>query len=425
MSEREFDLVVWGASGFTGRLVAAHILYRAGTGGEGEGAAEGGLRWALGGRNRAKLEEVRAEIGREVGLSTSDLPLVVGDSGDEDFMDALARRTRVVCTTVGPYAKYGSELVAACARNGTHYCDLTGEVQWMQRMIDEHDAEARESGARIVHTAGFDSIPSDLGVYFLQREMRARHGVPAKRIACRVADFSGGASGGTVASMMNMMEEAEADPKIRRIIADPYALNPKGERRGPDEGDRAAPAWDEDFESWTAPFVMAGINTRVVRRSNALLGQVYGDDFRYDEAMLTGKGPAGFARAAAISAGTGGAMLMAAVGPLRRLGERFLPAPGEGPSRKTREAGHYTIRLHGEHPEDAGKSLDAVVRGDMDPGYGSTSKMLGEVALCLAQDELDSAGGISTPAACIGDALLARLPVHAGVRFSIVDGTRG
>ncbi len=403
---QEFDVVVWGATGFTGRLVAEYLLERYGVGGE--------LRWALGGRNEAKLEALRGELGQEV-------PLVVGDGDDEASLAELARRTRVVCTTVGPYARYGSKLVQACANLGTHYCDLTGEVQWMRRMIDAHQKQAEASGARLVHTCGFDSIPSDLGVFFLQREMRARHGVPCARIKCRAAKFQGGFSGGTAASLLNVLAEAERDPEVRRILADPYALNPPGQRSGPDAGDRAGPAWDPDFQAWIAPFVMAGINTRVVRRTNALLGQLYGADFRYDEAMLTGSGPAGWLRAAALSTGLGATMAAAAVGPLRRGLARLLPKPGEGPTKEQREAGFFVIRLFGAHPQDRGKSLRARVTGDRDPGYGSTAKMLGESAVCLARDELGVGGGFWTPASAMGAPLLARLQASAGVAFALEE----
>jgi short subunit dehydrogenase-like uncharacterized protein len=412
-TDRRFDVVVWGATGFTGRIVAEYLLERYGLGGE--------LRWAIAGRNSEKLEGVRTEIGAQVGVDAGALPILTGDSGDAASLEALARETRVVCTTVGPYAKYGSELVAACAKLGTHYCDLTGEVHWVRRMIDAHEEAARASGARIVHTCGFDSIPSDLGTFFVQREMRGRHGVPCRRVKCRVKGFSGGFSGGTVASMLNMMEEAGADPAIRRLLADPYSLNPEGRRAGPDTSEGAAPAWDEDFESWTAPFVMAAINTRVVRRSDALLGGLYGEGFCYDEAVLTGKGPAGFAAAAATSAGLAATMLVGALGPLRRLGSRFLPEPGEGPSREKREAGYFDIRFFGEHPVDRGKSLHARVTGDRDPGYGSTAKMLGEAAVCLALDRLEAGGGSWTPASAMGDALLARLAANAGLTFTIED----
>ena len=406
--DREFDVVVWGATGFTGRLVAEYLLARYGT---------GELRWALGGRNERKLERVRHGLG----AAAAGLPLVLGDGDDEVSLRALAERTRVVCTTVGPYALYGSKLVAAFVEAATHYCDLTGEVQWMRRMIDAHQDAATASGARIVHTCGFDCIPSDLGVHFVQREMRARHGVAAPRVKCRVAGFSGGASGGTLASMLNMLEEAGRDREVIRILNDPYALNPKDLRSGPDRRESVRPEYDEDYAQWTAPFVMGAVNTKVVRRSNALLGHPYGRDFRYDEAQLAGAGPAGLARAAAIAAGLAGAMGAASLGPVRRLLANRLPAPGEGPSAAKREAGYWDLRFLARHPEDPAQSLRARLTGDRDPGYGSTSKMLGESAVCLALDALVSPPGFSTPAAAMGDALLERLRARAGVTFEIED----
>jgi short subunit dehydrogenase-like uncharacterized protein len=412
--DREFDVILWGATGFTGRLVAQYLLERYG--------ADGDLRWALGGRSEAKLQKVRSHIGSAAHRSAEALPLVVGNGDDEASLHILARRTRVVCTTVGPYARYGSKLVAACAGLGTHYCDLTGEVQWMRRMIDAHQKDAEASGARIVHNCGFDSIPSDLGVYFMQREMQRRHGVPCCRIAYRVKGFAGGFSGGTAASLLNVLEEASADPAVRRIVADPYALNPEGQRSGPDGPDSVAPAYDDDFGEWTAPFVMAAINTRVVRRTNALLGHPYGADFRYDEATLMGSGIAGLAKASALSAALGAAMAAGAVGPLRGLLASLLPSPGEGPSPAQREAGYFDIRLFGEHPDDPAKSLRGRVTGDRDPGYGSTSKMLGESAVCLARNDLDVAGGFWTPTAAMGSPLLARLEQSAGLEFTIEDG---
>jgi short subunit dehydrogenase-like uncharacterized protein len=409
--ERELDVVVWGATGFTGSLVAAYLAQRYGVGGD--------LRWALGGRSRDKLEALRDALGGDTGADVSGLPLVVGDADDEASLAALARRTRVVCTTVGPYARCGSKLVAACARAGTHACDLTGEVQWMRRMIDAHEREAAASGARIVHTCGFDSIPSDLGVFFLQREMRARHGAPSPHVKYRVRKFQGGFSGGTAASMLNLLEESARDPEVRRLVADPYALNPEGRRTGPDGPDQAAPAWDTDFAAWTAPFVMAAVNTRVVRRTNALTGYAYGRDFRYDEAMLMGPGPAGWARAAALSAGLGGVLLAGSIGPLRRALGRMLPAPGEGPSAAEREAGFFDVLLFGEQPDGRGEGLRARVTGDRDPGYGSTARMLGESAVCLARDELAVGGGFWTPASAMGEPLLERLQASAGLAFSL------
>ncbi len=410
---REFEVVVWGASGFTGKLTAEYLLARYGV--------PGMLRWAIAGRKAAKLEAVRADLARETGVAAAALPILVGDGDDAAFLDTLTRRTQVVCTTVGPYARYGSKLVAACAANGTDYCDLTGEVHWMARMIEGHHDAAVASGARITFNCGFDCIPSDLGAFFLQREMRARHGVACSRIQYRVAGFSGGASGGTVASMLAMMEEAERDPAVMHAMTDPYALNPKGERAGPDGPERTAPAWDADFQQWTAPFVMAGINTKVVRRTNALLGYAYGRDFRYDEAMLWGAGPLGFTKAAATSTATLAVMRAMRIGPLRRAISGRLPQPGDGPSRQKREAGYFDIHLRGEHPTDATKSLRARIRGDRDPGYGSTSKMLGESAVCLARDPLAVAGGCWTPASAMGEPLLARLNENAGVTFRLEE----
>jgi short subunit dehydrogenase-like uncharacterized protein len=334
-------------------------------------------------------------------------------------MAEMARSTRVVCSTVGPYAKYGSALVAACAATGTHYCDLTGEAHWMQRMIDAHHDEARATGARIVFTCGFDCIPSDLGAWFLQREMRARQDVACARIAYRVKGFSGAASGGTLASGLNMFEEAARDPSIMRAMNDPYALNPRGERAGPDPQEGSAPVWDARFDQWTAPFIMGAINTKVVRRSNALLDYAYGRDFRYDEAMLMGSGPGGFAKAVAASVGMAAMQAALKLGPVRKLAAARAPASGEGPTRAQQEKGYFDILLYGEHPDGPERSLRGRVTGDRDPGYGSTSKMLSESALCLARDPLTSPGGMSTPAAAMGEALLVRLEKHAGIAFTI------
>ncbi len=409
---REFDVIVWGATGFTGHLVAEYLLAQYG--------ASGDLAWALGGRSHQRLEAVR----RELGPGAEELPLVVGDGDDEASLMALAQRTRVVCTTVGPYARFGSKLVSVCARLGTDTCDLTGEVQWMRRMIDAHQDAAAASGARIVHTCGFDSIPSDLGVFHLQREMRARRGAPCRHVRYRVLRFQGGFSGGTAASLLNVMAEAGRDPEVRRIVADPYALNPEGRRAGPDGPDQSAPAWDEAFGQWTGPFMMAGINTRVVRRSHALLGDAYGPDFRYDEAMLTGPGPAGWLKAAALAAGLGATLAAGSIAPLRKGLAALLPTPGEGPSREQRDAGFFEILLHGAHPDDPGKSLRSRITGDRDPGYGSTAKMLGESAVCLAKDAIPVAGGFWTPAAALGEPLLERLRKHAGLTFELEPGAR-
>lgn len=402
-----------GATGFTGRLVAGFLLRRYGPPGR-------ELRWALSGRSREKLQRVREELARETGVEEArDLPLHIADAADPEALGTLAGSTRVVCTTVGPYAMYGSALVAACADAGTHYCDLSGELPWMRRMIDAHEGRARATGARIVHSCGFDSIPSDLGVRFVQEAMRERYGVVSPHVKLRVKSLRGGVSGGTAASMLHLVEEARADAAVARLVADPYALNPEGERAGPDGPDPRAPAWDPDFRSWSAPFVMSVVNTRVVRRTHALGGFPYGRDFRYDEALLTGPGPLGWARAVGVAAGTGGLALAASVGPLRGVLARILPAPGEGPSAEARRKGGFDLRLHARSPDDPARSLRARVTGDRDPGYGSTAKMLAESAVCLAADALAVGGGFWTPAAAMGDALRARLESHAGLSFAL------
>jgi short subunit dehydrogenase-like uncharacterized protein len=406
-TDREFDIVLWGATGFTGQLVADYLI--------GAYGSAGAFRLALGGRSQARLSAVRDRLG------APDLPLVLGNGEDAASLESLAARTRVVCTTVGPYARHGSGLVAACARAGTRYCDLTGEMHWIRRMLDAHQAEAEASGALLVPSCGFDSIPSDLGVFFVQREMRARHAAPSPRVKCRVEGFSGGMSGGTIASMLNLLEEAAADPGVRRLLADPYALDPPGRPRGRDSSEGLLPGWDADFGQWTAPFVMAGINTRVVRRSNALLGDAYGPGFRYDEAILTGAGPLGALKAAAVSAGMALGLGALALGPVRRLVAPWLPSPGEGPSPEQRQKGYWDLRFHAAPPEGApADPLRARLRGDRDPGYGSTAKMLGESAVCLALDPLEASGGFHTPASAMGQALIDRLQKNAGVTFEVL-----
>ena len=404
---REFDVVVWGASGFTGRLVAEFLHGRYGP---------DDLSWAMAGRNLAKLERVRAEIGAE------GIPIVIADANQADTLEALVARTTVLCSTAGPYAIYGSALVAACVAAGTHYCDLTGEVAWMRRMIDAHHEMARTTGARIVHSCGFDSVPSDLGVWLLQREMVERFGVPASAIKFRLRKASGGFSGGTAASMLNMLDEADADPQLQQLLANPYALDPQGAAGGLDGLDSGAPHQDAHDGTWVAPFVMGAINTRVVRRSNALMGYPYGHDFRYEEGMAFGPGARGFVLALLMSLGFGAFNAVARVRTLRDLLARLLPKAGEGPSAAAREAGFFAIELYARHGDDVGKSLRLLIRGDRDPGYGATAKMLGESAVCLAKDPLAVGGGVLTPAVAMAGELLERLLASAGMSFELADG---
>ena len=400
--DREYDIIVWGATGFTGRLVVDYMA---------EQQANSNLKWAVGGRNPQKLQQM---------LAGRDVAMVTADSGDEASIEALVRKTRVILTTVGPYARYGSSLVAACAKHGTDYCDLTGEIHWMREMITAYQEEARATGARIVHTCGFDSIPSDLGVYFLQKHMLSTHGVPARQIKYRPRAFNGGFSGGTIDSMIAMMEKAREDKSIRTKLADPYVLNDT--QRGLDGPDRLSAYYDEDFDSWVGPFVMGSVNTRVVRRSAELLNGLYGRDFQYNEGVLSGKGAGGFLGATGTGVGTGVFVGAASVSFTRGLMQKFLPKPGEGPSDDAINNGYYDIELFGQHPTDSNKNVRVRVKGDKDPGYGSTSKMIAESALALAQDDLPVSGGFWTPASAMGDQLLARLPQSAGVTFEVVEG---
>ncbi|MDX1734131.1 MAG: saccharopine dehydrogenase NADP-binding domain-containing protein [Halioglobus sp.] len=405
MAEREFDIIVWGASGFTGQLVAEYLAATYGV--------DGDLRWAMAGRNEAKLKDVL----RTVAPGAKDsLPLVIADSADRASLDAMVARANVICTTVGPYAKYGTPLVEACIEAGTDYCDLTGEVQWMARIIPEYQAAAEDSGARIVHTCGFDSVPFDMGAWHLQQLMHEKHGVYAKHIKGRVVGSRGGASGGTIASMLNMMDEAKSDSGLMKRVADPYVLYPEGVATGPDKPDQRGAVYDETFGQWTSPFIMAAINTRVVRRTNALLGLPWGQDFRYDEAILNRSRT----QASLVSMGMGAGMLTMALGPTRKLAQRFLPQPGEGPDAGTRESGYYELLFHGIHPSDPGCDMRLRVYGDMDPGYGSTSRMLGEAAACLAVDKAITGGGFWTPASALGQAYLQRLQDSAGLTFEPV-----
>jgi short subunit dehydrogenase-like uncharacterized protein len=387
-ANREFDLVVYGASGFTGQLIAEYLAERYG--------ADGELRWALAGRNAEKI----AGLVTSAGLPAS-LPIIAADSSDPDAMRALAARTRVVLSAVGPYQLYGNELVAACAIGGTDYVDLCGEPNWMRQMIDRHSDSARASDARIVFSCGFDSIPSDLGVYYLQRIARERFGAPATEIRARVRAMQGTASGGTVASMQATMGAAAKDPAVGDLLKDPYCLAPG--QAAVEQPDSHKPCHDDDRDSWAAPFIMAVINIPNVHRSNALLDNAYGANFRYSEMLLTGPGEQGEKMARALAV------------PSLGNGDKT-PQPGEGPSREEQEAGFYDLLFIGR--TDAGDTVRVSVKGDRDPGYGSTSRMVAESAVALALDGIPTGGGIWTPAAAMGDRLIERLSRHAGLVFS-------
>ena len=384
---REFDIVVYGASGFTGRLVAEYLAGR-------KGAA---TRWAMAGRDFAKLAAVRDEIG-----APSDLPLIAADASNPQSLRGMAKRTRVVLTTVGPYQLYGSDLVAACAAEGTDYADLCGEPAWMRAMIDANDAKAKKTGARIVFSCGFDSIPFDLGVLTLQTEATKRFGKPFARVKARVRKMRGTFSGGTAASLKATLAAAAKDPNIVALLKNPFALTPGFE--GPKQPSGMKPEFDDDFGSWMAPFVMAAINTRNVHRTNALTGFSFGRDFVYDEMVMTGAGEKGEQIAKGMA--TQGSGMEGDKG----------PKPGEGPSREERENGFYDLVFLGIGAD--GRKLAASVKGDKDPGYGSTSKMIAETALALAEDDT-VAGGVWTPGAALGLPLAERLQKNAGIVFAI------
>jgi short subunit dehydrogenase-like uncharacterized protein len=399
---REFDIVLWGATGFTGRLVADYLVRNYVSG-------DTGLRLALAGRNKTKLEGIAREVG------APQLPILVGDSFDTDSLNVIASKTEVLISAVGPYAKYGAEIVAACVRNGTDYCDLTGETHFVRAMIDAHQEDARETGARIVHCCGFDSIPSDLGALMVQEAFRERHGRYASEVKMAAGEMSGGMSGGTLASLLNVFDELKVNPKLRRVLGNPYALNPKGVT-GPDKGDQAGVRYDKHL-GWTSPFIMAAINTRIVRRSHALIGLPWGRDFRYSEVMSTGKGARGLTRAVTFVGGIGVFMGAVAVPFTRPLIVKRLPAPGEGPSERVRAKGYFKTR---HVALGNGELVRGVVSDHRDPGYGSTAVMLSEAALCLALQgaQLRSEGGILTPASAMGMRLVERLRA-AGLTFEI------
>ena len=396
---RRLDVVVFGATGFAGRLVAEYLAER---------YAGSDIRWAMAGRSEDKLARVRAEIA-EQHPAAKDVELIVADSGDRASLDRMAAAAEVVCTTVGPYALYGDAVVDACIEHGTDYCDLTGEVQWIRKIIDTRQARAESTSARIVHCCGFDSIPSDLGVFALQEAAIARDGAPVEEVRFLLAGAKGGFSGGTAASLANALKEAK-DPAVRKVMGHAYALNPEGERKGPDRGDQMGVAKDPVTGRWTGPFVMAAVNTRVVRRSNALLGYRYGADFRYSEVVRFPRGAKGLASATAYTAGFAALLGALAVSPTRSLLERFaFPKPGEGPSREAIERGWFRVVLSGR--TDGREVIGVDVKGRRDPGYGATACMLAESALCLALQgrELSSPGGILTPASAMGRALVERL----------------
>jgi len=394
-SARTHDLVVFGATGFVGRLLAAYLAE----------AAPAGTRIALAGRSRARLLEVRAGLP----ASAREWPVLEADSGDPASLVALAAQTHVLATTVGPYARYGLPVVEACAAAGTHYADLTGEVLFVREAIDRVDAVARETGARIVHAAGYDSIPSDLSAMLLAARAAA-DGAGGLRDVRLVAYLRGGFSGGTIDSMRAQVEAMHENPALRRVVGDPFALSPDRDAE-PDTRqprDAGPPARTPDGR-WTAPFVMASYNTRIVRRSNALQDWAYGRGMSYGEVMGTGRGPVGAVTAVGLTAGLAGTLAAMSFAPTRAVLDRVLPAPGSGPSEEARRKGWFTMVV--DAGTEDGRRYRATAAGKGDPGYAATAVMLGESALALALDgdRLPDRAGSLTPATALGDVLVERL----------------
>jgi short subunit dehydrogenase-like uncharacterized protein len=391
---KEFDIVIHGATGFTGRLVAEYMMARYPNTGNVEG-----IRWAMGGRSADKLAAVRDEIG-----ALKDTPLVVTDTANASSLQQLMARTRLVLTTVGPYQLYGNEMVAACAASGVDYVDLCGEPAWMRHMIDAYEAAAKQSGARIVFSCGFDSVPFDMGVFMLQSQFKQKFGHAASRVRGRVRKMKGTFSGGTAASLKATMAAAGAEPTVLDLLCNPFSLTPCF--TGPKQPSGSEPMIDEALgaDIWVAPFVMAAINTRNIHRSNFLMGHTYGTDFVYDEMMITGSGEKG-------------QQIANHVANDKSLGGEGGPKPGEGPSKEERDKGFYDVLFIGEDAQ--GNTARVSVKGDRDPGYGSTSKMIAECAVCLLKSSSETGGGIWTPAPALGKDIVTRLQANAGLTFAV------
>ena len=389
-SSNVFDIVVYGATGFTGQLVAEYLAAHYGN--------DKQLKWAMAGRSLAKLASVRDAIG-----APADTPLIVADASDVASLQAMIEQTKSVVTTVGPYLLYGNDLVAACAASGTDYFDLCGETPWMRRIIDAHEATAQRSGARIIFSCGYDSLPFELGVFYCQETAKKVLGTPVSRVKGRIRAMKGTFSGGTAASGRALFEAAARDPSLLALMRDPFALTPGFQ--GPKQPPGNKPMFDDDLQAWVTPFFMANINTRNVHRSNMLMGFPYGRDFVYDEMQITGPGEEGEASARRILAAN------------NKMATSVAPKPGEGPSKEERESGSYDLLFVAPAPD--GRQVRVAVKGDRDPGYGSTSKMIAECAICLLRDTPELKAGIWTPGAAMGDRLIKRLVDHAGISFEV------
>jgi short subunit dehydrogenase-like uncharacterized protein len=400
---RAHDLVVWGATGVAGGLVAEQLTER---------YSADDLSLAVGGRDEERLQALATELK----LATDgwdEIPVVVGDATDQSSLRDVARSTDVVCTTVGPYAEYGTGLVEACIDAGTDYCDLTGEVTWVREMIDRYHDAAESAGVRIVHSCGFDSVPADLGTLLVQSYATAEFGASCDLVRIYLDGADGVVSGGTLASGLQMFDAAATDPVARESLQNPYSLAPAGERSGVDPGAQRTPKRDALRGGWTAPSPMASVNERIVRRSNALRGYPWGREFQCTEVIPTGGGVGGAAVASTVTAGLGVGVGALALPPARAILRRFaVPALSDGPTEEQVESGHFNVRVLGRGTATDGPFVvEAEVAADRDPGYGATAKLLGESGMSLVLDEVDSPvdGGVLTPASGIGAPLADRL----------------
>ena len=396
---KQFDIIIWGATSFTGKLVVEYIFKK---------FASTKIKWAIAGRNKEKLENVRSKV------ADKNIPIFIADSFDEKSLSVIVKKSKVICSTVGPYSLYGSLLVELCVKHSTNYCDITGEAHWIRTIIDKFHKDAKKKKIKIVNSCGFDSIPSDMGVYFIQNQIKKAYKSYAKSIKMRVAGIRGGISGGTYGSMNNLLKEAYADKSVFKVLNNPYGLNPRDKMEGLDKKDLRKIIFDNESKSWIYPFIMAGINTKIVRRSNALSNFQYGKEFTYEEATMAGKGISGFWKAILALF----PLAMIGINPnsfLKKIVNSFMPKPGEGPGIEKRKNGFYNLRFY--ITIDKKRKAFAKVIGDSDPGYGSTSKMLAESALSLAFDNLPGNYGVITPSFAMGDKLLKRLKENAGLSF--------
>lgn len=407
MATARFDFILYGATSFVGKIIAHYLIN--------EHSEREAFEWAIAGRSPAKLNALKESLGTKA----ASLPIIVADATENDALLEMVKQTQVVISTVGPYALYGEALVKLCAETGTDYCDLTGEVFWIQRMLAAYESKAKQNGARIVHCCGFDSIPFDMGVYFLQQEAVKRFGKACHRVSTGVKQAKGGLSGGTLASMLNGIQEAVNDPLLRKSLTDPYILCPAKHAYTVRQKNISVPIYDSNFDAWLAPFIMSAINTRIIHRSNALFQNRYTEDFYYTETLLFRSGIRGRLKATLMTSALAGFLFASAFKPSRYLLEHFVfPQPGEGPSDRTQEQGYFDLRMIGFTDND--QRIKVSVKGDRDPGYGSTARMIAQAGLCLAKDISDNElpGGFWTPSTAFGFRLLTRLKKFAGIEFN-------